>query len=185
MLTTMGAGGEPTSQRLTLRLPELPDLGDMIAMWSDAQVVRHIGGRPFTAEETWQRLLRYRGHWALQGFGYWAIRERSTGSFVGEIGFADWKRDGLPELDGLPECGWALAPAKQGIGYAAEALDAALAWLDGTLGPTPSACIIMPENVRSIRLAEAHGYSYDHAATYKGTTPGIFVRPPRHPGVSA
>lgn len=168
-----------SGNRLTLRLPELCDLPDMITMRGDAEVVRHIGGRPFSTEEVWHRLLRYRGHWAIQAFGYWTIRDNSTGSFVGEIGFADWKRDGLAELAGLPECGWALAPSQQRMGYATEALGMALAWLDTVMGPLVSACMISPKNVRSTRLTEAHGYAYDRTVSHHGSSPGIFVRTAR------
>jgi len=77
-------------------------------MWGDPEVTRYIGGRPFTAEEVWSRLLRYIGHWQWIGFGTWVAEERATGAFVGEIGFCDYRREIDPPLD-LPEAGWALA----------------------------------------------------------------------------
>ena len=72
--------------RLTLRGHRLDDFSDCAAMWADPIVTRHIGGKPFSEEDTWTRLLRYAGHWLLLGFGYWAIEEKDTGSFVGELG---------------------------------------------------------------------------------------------------
>ena len=77
-------------------------------MWSQPEVVRHIGGRPFTEEEVWGRVLRYIGHWTALDFGYWAIRDKESGRFVGEAGFADFKREITPSLGGAPEIGWAL-----------------------------------------------------------------------------
>lgn len=164
------------SERLTLRLPELADLADMTALWGDSEVVRYIGGRPFSAEEVWQRLLRYRGHWALLGYGYWTIRERGTDAFVGEIGFADWHRTGLPELVGCPEGGWVLSPAMQGKGYAGEALDTALAWLDRLADTPSSACIIAPDNKPSLRLAQRRGYRIVRQATYRDSKTCVLVR---------
>jgi len=79
--------------RLILRGHRLDDFPDCAAMWADPIVTRHIGGRPFTEEETWARFLRYVGHWSVLGFGYWAIEEKDTATFVGELGFADFKRD--------------------------------------------------------------------------------------------
>ena len=38
------------------------------------------------------------GLWSLLGFGYWAIEEKAAGGFVGELGFADFKRDIEPSL---------------------------------------------------------------------------------------
>ena len=74
--------------RLTLRGHRIEDFDECAAMWGDPEVTRHIGGRPFTEEEVWTRLLRYVGHWSLLGFGYWVIREKATHRFVGEAGFA-------------------------------------------------------------------------------------------------
>ncbi|HEY8041563.1 MAG TPA: GNAT family N-acetyltransferase, partial [Polyangiaceae bacterium] len=68
--------------RLTLRGHGRDDLDDCAALWADPVVTRHIGGRPFTREEAWAKLLRYVGHWDLLGFGYWVVRERATGRFV-------------------------------------------------------------------------------------------------------
>src|SRR6266852_5354978 len=97
------------TERLTLRGHRLEDFGECAAMWADPEVTRHIGGRPFSAEEVWTKLLRYVGHWSLMGFGYWVIREKASGRFVGEVGFADFKRDIEPSLVSAPEIGWALA----------------------------------------------------------------------------
>ena len=71
--------------RLSLRGHTIEDFADSAAMWGDPNVTRFIGGRPFSEEEVWSRLLRYAGHWALKGFGYWVVRERSSGRFVGEV----------------------------------------------------------------------------------------------------
>src|SRR5258708_19773253 len=95
-------------------------------MWADPSVTRFIGGKMFTPEEVWARLLRYAGLWSLLGFGYWAIEERTTGDFVGELGFADFKHDIVPSLDDRPELGWALASRVHGKGYATEAVPPAL-----------------------------------------------------------
>lgn len=164
------------TERLSLQAPNLSDFPDMIALWSDPDVVRYIGGRVFSEEEIWQRLLRYRGHWAMLGYGYWTIRERGTGAYVGEIGFADWHRPGLPELAGSPEGGWVLCPPMHGKGYAGEALIAALAWLDRAVKPSASACIIAPDNVASLKLAERCGYRIARTGTYRDSETCILTR---------
>ena len=51
----------------------------------------HIGGKPFTREESWARLLRYGGLWSLLGYGYWAVRDKESGRFAGELGFAGFR----------------------------------------------------------------------------------------------
>jgi RimJ/RimL family protein N-acetyltransferase len=164
------------TERLTLRGHCLGDLAASATMWADPVVTRHIGGRPQSEEETWSRLLRYVGHWALLGFGYWAIEEKATGSFVGELGFADYKRDMDPSLKDTPEIGWVFAAQSHGKGYATEAVRAAVAWGDAHLGPGRTACLIHPENFASIRVAEKCGYRKSHNAKYKARPTLVFMR---------
>src|ERR1700730_13663720 len=113
------------SERLKLRGHRLEDFVHCAAMWADPEVARYIGGKPHTEEESWARLLRYVGHWSLLGFGYWVVEEKATGNFVGEIGFADYKRDLEPWFKGVPEIGWVFASHAHGRGYATEAVRAA------------------------------------------------------------
>ena len=162
--------------RLRLRGHRVEDLGDCAAMWADASVVRHIGGRPFAAEETWSKILRYAGLWALLGYGYWAIEEKASGRYVGNVGFADFKREVQPSFDGAPEIGWALAPWAQGKGFATEAVGAATGWGDRHLAAAATVCMIDPDNAASIRVAQKCGYREFARATYKNQPTILFRR---------
>lgn len=176
----IGATPVLTTHRLRLCRHEVADLEPAAAMWNDPAIVRHIGGRPFSREEVWHRIQRYAGHWCLVGFGYWAIRHAGTDEFLGEIGFADARREAFPALHGLPECGWALSNAAQGCGYASEALAAVLDWSDRR-GTGQTVCLIDPANNRSIRLAERFGYHAPASNIGHGTGPGIYYRSPDRP----
>src|ERR1700740_1278177 len=101
------------TERLRLRGHRIDDFADCAAMWGDPQVTPHIRENPFTEEESWTRLLRYIGHWALLGFGYWVVQQKQTGRFLGEVGFADYKRDLRPALKDIPEIGWVFASQAQ------------------------------------------------------------------------
>jgi RimJ/RimL family protein N-acetyltransferase len=154
-----------TTDRLTLRGHTLADFGDVAAMWGDPDVTRFVGGRPQTEEEVWTRLLRYVGHWALLGWGYWVVRETDTNRFVGEVGFAERRRAIDPPIVSYPEIGWVLTTAAQGRGYATEAVRAALAWAEARRGSGDAyfasgrtVCLIDTDNHRSIRVAEKTGY---------------------------
>jgi len=92
------------------------------------------------------------------GFGYWAVEEKASERFLGEIGFADFKREIVPSIEGVPELGWVLASHAHGKGYATEALNAAIPWGDKNLSASRSVCIIDPENLASLRVAEKCGY---------------------------
>ncbi|HEX2076144.1 MAG TPA: GNAT family N-acetyltransferase [Longimicrobium sp.] len=163
--------------RLTLRGHTLEDFDESAAMWGDPLVTRHIGGRPSTAEEAWARVLRYPGLWALLGYGYWVVREKHSGRFVGEVGLADFRREVTPALDGAPEAGWVLAPWAHGRGYATEAVRAALSWADAHLALPRTVCLIAPENAASLRVAEKCGFRELARGTYKGEATILCERP--------
>jgi RimJ/RimL family protein N-acetyltransferase len=164
------------SERLTMRGHALEDFDDYTAMWGDPKVTRHIGGRPLSREECWTRLLRNVGHWQLSGFGYWLVRERASGRFVGEVGFADLKRDLEPSVEGLPEIGWVLAPWSYGQGFATEAARAAIGWIDRDRSPKRTVCLIDADNAASLRVAAKLDYREFARSTYKGAPVIVFER---------
>ncbi len=155
------------TERLILSAPTSTSFPDSVAMWSDPEVVRHIGGMPFTEEDTWGRLLRYLGHWDLLEFGTWVVHDRA-GVFVGEVGFFDLHRTLEPALS-VPEVGWVLARAAHGKGYATEAVQAALAWGDRHFGKRPFSCMIDTGNRASLRVADKCGFREHVRTVYKGT----------------
>ncbi|HEX9298002.1 MAG TPA: GNAT family N-acetyltransferase [Polyangiaceae bacterium] len=155
------------SERLVLRGHRVDDLEDCAAMWGDPEVTRHISGRSFSREDVWIKLQRHVGHWYLKGFGFWLMNEKASGRFVGEVGFADFKRDIVPSIEGLPEIGWVLTPSAHGKGLATEAARTALAWLETRFGVMRTACLIAPANTRSIRVAQKCGYTESTRTTYK------------------
>ncbi len=165
------------TRRLILDAHCLEDFEALCALWSDPVVVRHIGGRPSTRQESWSRLQRYRGNWAIRGYGFWAVREKSTARYLGDIGFKDNCRDVEPSIFGVPEAGWVLAPSAHGQGFASEALAAALAWLDEETSHPSSVCLISPANAASIRLAEKHGYRLQTAVWFDDHDTILMSRP--------
>ena len=145
-------------------------------MLADPQVTRYISGRGLSEEESWSRLLRYICHWSLLGFGYWLVEEKGTGTFVGEVGFANYRRDLTPSLNGTPEIGWVLATGAHGQGYASEVVRTVVAWGDEHFPSAGTACIIAPENRASIRVAAKCGYCRPQPTIYKGKPTLLFVR---------
>src|SRR5437868_8198133 len=114
--------------RLILRGHRKEDFSALAAMWAEPAVAQFILGKPATEEESWARLLRYAGHWALLGFGFWAVEEKASGEFAGDMGFADFHRAVDPAFGDRPEVGWVLRSRFHGRGYASEALRAIFAW---------------------------------------------------------
>lgn len=165
------------TERLILRAHRLDDFQPMAAMWSDPEVVRHIGGQPFDASSTWQRLQRHPGQWALCGFGSWAVEDRASGRYAGDAGLLEMKRDIEPDFGGAPEAGWAFLPDFHGKGYASEALAAVFAWSDANLDAPRTVCIIDAGNAASIRVAEKQGFGFAHMARFRGAEIGVYIRP--------
>ena len=168
----------PTIETARLRLRNFreSDLDAQAAAMGDPEVVRHLGGTPFSREETWRKMLASPGLWALLGYGYWVAERREDGAYLGQVGFADFKRDMVPSIENIPEMGWIFAPEAQGRGYAAEAVTAALEWADAALEAPEIVAIIDPDNARSIRLAEKSGFNRREDARYKGEPILLFRR---------
>ena len=166
------------TERLRLRPLRAGDLGDWAQVCADPEVVRYLGGATFSREDTWRRLLATAGSWPVLGYGYWAVERKQGGGMVGHVGFADFKRNMSPSIEGNPEMGWVFAREAQGQGYAREAVAAGLAWADTALAGREIMAIITPDNAASIRLAETSGFSKREEAAYRGEPILLFRRPP-------
>lgn len=168
--------------RLTLRAHMVTDFEESLRLWTDEQVTRYVTGRPSTVEEVWSRLLRYAGHWQLMGYGYWAVTETEGGAFVGEVGFADFRRTIEPPISGMPEAGWIIRRDRQGLGYGAEAVAAAHRWADRVFQDGPTVCIIAPGNTPSFRIAARLGYRETARTHYRGDPTVMLLRERPAPG---
>lgn len=160
--------------RLILRGHRREDFDAMVQIWQDPIVVRHFHGEPLSREDIWSRFLRGFGMWLVSGYGLWAVEEKSSGAYAGTVGIFDVKRDMDPPIDDMPEAGWTFASRYHGKGYATEAVTAALAWTDAKLPRT--FCIIAPQNLPSIRVAEKCGFKPAGKTTYKDEPTLVFLR---------
>jgi RimJ/RimL family protein N-acetyltransferase len=165
------------TDRLILRPFDAQDLEPLAAIWSDENVVRYIGGQKLGREDTWRRSLAACGQWPYVGFGYWIVEAKADGSVIGQVGFADFKRDMEPSIEGSPELGYVFSPKVHGQGIASEACASALEWADASLNAASYPAIISPENEASIRLAERLGFKREPDAIYRGETIALFRRP--------
>jgi RimJ/RimL family protein N-acetyltransferase len=165
---------ELVTQRLLLRGFAARDFEPYAAMMADPDVARYLGdGRPLSRAEAWRQLAYIVGHWALRGFGLWAVEERATGALVGRIG--------LLEPEGWPgfELAYTLARPAWRRGFAREAAAAALAYARQTLGRDEVISIIRPDNAASIRVARALGAGPDATIEFFGSPAVIYRYPPR------
>lgn len=165
------------SDRLTLRPFRLDDFETVAAYWADERVSRWTrGGLPLERSQAWMRFLEHPGHWAMCGFGFWALEEKATGAMIGEAGFIDLKRDYDPLVNGVPEIGWALAGAAQGKGYATEAAKTAIAWGSQHFGHIRVIAAVSVENTPSIRVAQKCGFKECLRRDFNGRSAVFFDR---------
>lgn len=155
-----------TTERLILTPVAVTDFDDLKLIWADETFTRAITGRGLSQEEVWFRLLRDIGHWQALGHGNWSMRTRDTGAYVGSVGVLNYLREVEPAFD-APELGWGAAPAFQGQGLAREGLEAALAWADTVMDAPRTVCMINPDNLPSLKLAERVGYRPYAEGAYK------------------
>ncbi len=168
------------TDRLRLRAPRLDDFERLTVMWSHPVVVTHFGGKPFSREDSWNRLLRYVGHWQLMGYGMWTVVRAGEDEHIGDVGFLHGERTGVPDF-GCPEAGWSFHPEAQGQGYASDAVACVLAWADaraaeGDARFARTAAMISPANAASIVVARRCGFRIYGDAVYRETPVGLWAR---------
>jgi RimJ/RimL family protein N-acetyltransferase len=164
------------TERTIMTPHQASDFEDCAAMWGDPAVTRHITGHASTRQEAWSRHLRNIGHWAALGFGYWVVRNKVDGAFLGEVGFADFQRAIEPPLGNRPEMGWVLCSTAQGRGLAHETVSEAAAWGDRHFLSDTTVCIIAPEHTSSISVARKQGFADMLTTTYMGTPTLVMAR---------
>lgn len=147
------------------------DLLDQIAeLYCDEENTRFIGG-VLDREDSWRRMALFVGHWALRGFGLFALTDKQSGLFAGYCG--PYFPEGWPE----PEIGWALAKPFQGRGLATEAALAARTFAYRTLRWTTAVSYIRPDNLPSQRVAERIGARPEKTIPFRGKDALVW----RHP----
>lgn len=142
--------------RLHLRLYQESDLDVFADMHGDAVTMQYIGeGKTMTRAETWRFIAGSLGHWALRGYGMFAVTHRETGEVLGRCGF--YHPDGWPGF----EIGWLFHRRHWGRGYATEAAQAALKFAFDELGQPHVISLIRRDNLASVRVAEKIGERYE------------------------
>jgi RimJ/RimL family protein N-acetyltransferase len=145
------AATELETERLRFRMLRESDF-PTIERWSaDIQVMRYLGGKTFDTIQAWRHLAYLVGHWAMRGYGYYAVEEKSTGNFIGRVGFTN--QTGWPGF----ELGWTIWPEYQGRGYASEAARMLLHYAFDALDQPHVISLIHSDNAPSRRVAEKLG----------------------------
>lgn len=153
---------ELETERLRLRMFEESDLDSLLAIYSNPEAARWVGGVQNRAQ-CWRTLAAILGHWQLRGYGIWAVEDKASGEFVGRIGLQ--QPEGWPEI----EVAWTVTPSRWGEGIAPEAARAALEFGWDELGLDHVISQIAPENKASLRVAAKIGETFERSGDLFGT----------------
>ena len=148
------------TERLVLRAFRAADLDQVAAMQANPEVRRFLGGNLLSRAESWSLMERNLGQWALRGYGLFAVEsDRRWAGWAGVLHPLEW-----PE----PELAYSLDQPYWGHGIATEAVRAARDWAFARFGFARLASFIMPDNARSIRVAEKLGALRGDTTTIRG-----------------
>jgi len=160
------------TRRLILRTWREADIAANTAMLSDPESGRYITAdhKPVTSElNGWRNAAIMMGHWALHGFGMFAVEEKASGRYVGRVG--PWCPPTWPGF----EVGWGIAKEFRGKGYAVEATRASIDWVFENLAVDRIIHCIVPANVASQSVARKLGATIDGQGELFGDTVDVWV----------
>ena len=162
------------TDRLVLRAFRPADWDRFADMESKPEMRRYRGANLLSREEAWASMQLILGQWGLRGYGLFAVAERGGAPFIGFAGVlhpADW-----PE----PELAYSLDVPFWGQGFAVEAAAAARDWAFADHDFERLASFILPDNSRSIAVAQTLGAVREGMVALRGFAAEWWVH--RRPG---
>ena len=146
------------SSRLTLEPLRVDHAEEMAPLLADAELYAFTEGEPPTLEELRARYVRQvtgRSPDGVESWLNWIVRRRDDGQAVGFVQAAI-SPDPPPPAPLTAVLAWVLGIRFQGQGYAREAAEALIAWLQST-GVQRLAAYIDAEHTASMGVARALG----------------------------
>ena len=143
-----------TTERLTLRVPQLQDFPTLVAI--DDNVGQTSLRGPRSRKESWRDFAQMTATWIWRGHGWWTVfDDDGPCGFVG-IGFEPG--------DTAPELAYLFAPSSRGKGYATESCLAARDFARDVLKLPALLSYISDTNTASQNVARKLGASRDSTA---------------------
>ncbi len=146
------------SDRLILRRFTQFDVGLLVELDSDPEVIRFTPDAPTTAEQVENEVLpAFLSYYErFDGYGFWAAIEKDTGTFVGWFHFRPAPGAPIDE----PELGYRLRVPAWGKGYASEGSRALIDKGFAEFGVQRVVAGTMAANLRSRRVMEKAGLTF-------------------------
>lgn len=159
------------TERLVLRAFRDEDIEEYAAIMADPEVTKYLRGVTLSRDDSWREMAMFLGHWALRGYGFWAIERKEDGVLLGRAGL--WNPEGWPGL----EVGWTLGRTHWGNGYATEAARAALDYAFITQPVERMISVIHVDNIASQKVAERIGETRGEQREVRGAPCYIYQIP--------
>lgn len=168
-----------STARFELWQPQVDDLADLFELTRDEETRRFLGGFVPSEMDSFTRLTRNAGSWALWGYGTFMVRRKGEGCIIANCGVFRSHRGFGPEqgFDNVPEAGWIVHRDVWGEGLASEVMAAALAWFDLTHGRQRVVCMIEEGHAASEAIATKLGFvRYGVQQSEEGAALGLWER---------
>jgi RimJ/RimL family protein N-acetyltransferase len=162
-----------STARLRLRPWDVADLRAFHAIWSDPEVVWWAPSPDVEASRQLLEAIDAENRASPPGLVWYAIVERQTDAIVGNVMVRP-----APYATGEIDVGWTLARSKWGQGLATEAAHAAISRAFELANPARILAVIVPDNARSIRVAERLGFTRVGTAHHAGLDHDLYAAPP-------
>lgn len=140
------------TKRLLLREMEQSDFADLCEILQDEETM-YAYEHAFSDEEAHEWLDRQMSRYKNDGFGLWAVIEKTGGEFLGQCGIT-WQDIGG---ETVPEIGYLFKRKYWHNGYAAEAAQGCKKYAFDTLGFDKVYSIIRDNNYASQNVAKRNG----------------------------
>ena len=145
-----------TTERLRLVPFADEHLAALNALGSDIEVMRYVGGRTESLEDTRAAIERVKARWAEWGYSWWAFFEHDGGELVGAGCIQHLGRDSANPL----EIGWRLKRDRWGRGLASEAARTMAGFAFDSLQAPLLRAVCHPDNTASAQVMKRLGMRY-------------------------
>ena len=141
------------TQRLILRVPEPRDVAALRVIFANPEVMADLA--PVKDDEGTAATLAKHDAYRHEGLGFWVVERREDGAVVGFCGLK--RGDAHNPIAGEVEAGWIIDRPYWRMGYAFEAMEAALAWGWANTDAPRIVAITSAVNAKSQKLMERLG----------------------------
>jgi ribosomal-protein-alanine N-acetyltransferase len=157
----MSSLDERRTARLLLTRMQREDFAEIRGMHADPRVMATLGGVRSPAAE--RRVLEgLLAHWEEHGFGYWVVRDVSTGRFLGRGGLRWVEVGGRKEV----EIGYGFIAECWGQGLATELARESVVVGFTVLQRPDLVCFTLPTNRASQRVMQKAGFRFERNVLY-------------------